>query len=426
LKKFNLDHNFEIFFETPDDNHSYFFGYYDKSPLDINNSKLLVHRASFDGRKVADGDLVQVGYFDLKINKYIKIDETLAWNWQQGSNLQWLPPDYSNKVIYNNIHKDKFISIIYDINSKKKKIIPFPIYSVHPNGKEALGINYERLYWCREGYNYQNIKANKWNVPYHKEDGISKIDLITGKTNLIISTNLICKIKKFDDIENKNNWLEHIMYNPSGNRFIFFHRWGNEDKVKSRVFSANKNGKDLYLYPDVFFYSHYSWISDNLLSIWTLLKNETNSLSKKTFKIVYKNKILKNILKFVYNKISNLLSLNLKLKLHPQAKLHIFKDKSNKPIIIDNEILFTNGHQTWFNDKKRVLIDSYEDKHSYRHLIIYDSGNNNYQKIGTFYSMYNESEFRCDLHPRLSKDNKFIVIDSAHRKKRKILVIKIK
>ena len=153
MSKFELFNNTRIICQTPDDGYSYFFGYYDKPSLSKDNTKLLTHRVSFDGREVRDGDIAEIGYIDLKKNQFIKIDETLAWNWQQGSHLQWLPPEFDNRIIYNSIKNNQFISIIHDLNTKEKKIIPFPIYVVHPNGKEALGVNYERLYWCRPGYN---------------------------------------------------------------------------------------------------------------------------------------------------------------------------------------------------------------------------------------------------------------------------------
>ena len=79
-RTYELYDGFRVIYETPDDGHSYFFGYYDKSPLNRVNDKLLAHKVSFDGRNVQDGDVAEVGYFDLETNKFVKIDETLAWN----------------------------------------------------------------------------------------------------------------------------------------------------------------------------------------------------------------------------------------------------------------------------------------------------------------------------------------------------------
>lgn len=122
---FKLFNNYKVAFETPDDGYSYFFGYYDKSPLNKNNTKLLAHRIAFDGSDVKDGDIAEVGYFDIETHEFNKVDETLAWNWQQGSQLQWLPPSYKDEIIYNNVLNNKFISIIYNIFTKKKELYHF-------------------------------------------------------------------------------------------------------------------------------------------------------------------------------------------------------------------------------------------------------------------------------------------------------------
>ena len=107
-----LYNNTQLYYETPDDGFSYFFGYYDKSPLNHTNTKLLCHRVNFDGRSVRDRDIAAVGYIDLVTHQFIHIDDTLAWNWQQGAQLQWLPPDYESECIYNSIIGNSFCSYI--------------------------------------------------------------------------------------------------------------------------------------------------------------------------------------------------------------------------------------------------------------------------------------------------------------------------
>ena len=426
LNNYELYNNYKTSFETPDDGYSYFFGYYDKSPLNIDNTKLLSHRVSFDGRDVKDGDIADIGYFDLSTKEFIKLDETLAWNWQQGSQLQWLPPKFDEEIIYNSIKDDNFISIIYNIRTNKKRTIPFPIYVVHPNGKEALGINYERHYWCRYGYNYQNIKNKKWDKPYHKEDGVFKINLEKETVKLIVNIADIIENNKLSEFETCNNWLEHMMYNPSGDRFMFFHRWDKDNVDYSRVYTVDSHdGKNIFMYPDVGFYSHYFWKENKYLSIWTYESKNNNSSLVKTSNFVKKSQVLKVILKPLYKLIKSLLSTKIKSKITNESKLLVFKDKTNDYTIIGDDVLFGNGHQSWFSDKKRLLNDTYQDNENYRHLMVFNTANSTFDFIGKFYSLYNDSAFRCDLHPRLSKNNKILAIDSAHKKNRKIILIKI-
>ncbi|CAN2049934.1 conserved hypothetical protein [Candidatus Magnetomoraceae bacterium gMMP-1] len=426
MNGYELYNDYNITFETPDDSYSYFFGYYDKSPLNKTNDKLLSHRVAFDGRDVQDGDIAEVGYFDLHTKEFIKINETLAWNWQQGSQLQWLPPKFDEEVIYNSIENNKFVSIIYNINTKAKRVIPFPIYVVHPNGKEALSVNYERHYWCRPGYNYQNIKNKKWNKPYHEEDRIYRVDLKSGKIEQIISIKNIVNNHKLPEFDSCDNWLEHLMYNTSGNRFMFFHRWHKDNIDQTRLFTANSDdGNDLFFYHDNRFYSHAHWKNENELTIWSLEPTEKS----KNFNLldvitkIKQNNVLKFTIKPIYLMIKPLLSKHTVHKISPQSKLINYIDKTDKYEIVGDGLLSGNGHSTWKSDRKVVLNDTYDDENGYRHLMLFDIEQNKIIKIGKFFSTYNSCGYRADLHPRFSIDGKSIVIDSAHTGKTKQLVI---
>lgn len=424
MNKYYLNNNYKLVFESPNDDHSYFYGYYDKSPLSIDNKMLLVHRISFDGREVKDGDVAEVGFFHLESRDYKKIDETLAWNWQQGSHLQWMPPDYNSRIIYNKIINNKFVSIIYNVISEKKDVIPFPIYSVHPNGKEALAVNYERHYWCRPGYNYQNIKNKKFNTFYHPDDGIYRIVFNGKSVKQIVSIKDIINVETEEDMLSTDNWLEHIMYNPSGKRFMLIHRRNVNGRDISRVFSADStDGKDLFLYPNTKFYSHHFWKSDEELSIWTKIPKTGESQISKASNVVRNVNIIKPIIKPFYLFLLKVIPIKFRREIQNIPKLLLFKDKSYKYEVLGEECITGNGHQSFSKDNSIILYDTYEDKKNYRNLFQYNLIDKKLKKIGSFYSQYNNTIYRCDLHPRFSFDDKLIILDSAHDLKRKILII---
>jgi len=423
-EKFKLSQRYRIVFQSPDDGYSYFFGYYDKSPLNDCNEKLLAHRVAFDGRDVCDGDVAEVGYFDLNTNKFITIDETLAWNWQQGAQLQWRPSTSYKEIIYNNIRDNKFVTAIYNIETNTTSYLPFPTYSVKPNGAEALAINYERHYWCRHGYNYQNIKNSKWNKPYHEEDGIFHVNFENGQVLKIINIKDIIDHKPLEGFSDCDHWLEHIMYNPSGTRFMFFHRWRQDSKDLSRVYIANaENGGDLFMLPDSLFYSHYDWKTDDELTIWSKVPANSSVNLFGVEKKGQKRSILRRSLGKIYPIVKHWLPHFIRSKFIITSSLLTFKDKSPVWHRVGNHTLYGNGHQSWFKGESRLLNDTYQDSKGFRHLMTYDTENNKIHHIGAFYSQYNDCTYRCDLHPRLSPDKKLIVIDSAHKKRRKLIVI---
>ena len=113
---------YKKFFKTPEDS-NYFFGYYDKSPICINDKKHLVLRVNFLDRLPRWGDIADIGFFDLDNVKgsFQKISETNIFNWQQANRLQWFD-DKCSKVIFNNLEANKFSSVVLNLSSGKKNI----------------------------------------------------------------------------------------------------------------------------------------------------------------------------------------------------------------------------------------------------------------------------------------------------------------
>ena len=107
---------------------NFFFGYYDKSPLNISNDKLLACKSNFIDRLPDQNEVLTIGYFEWKTStKFIKLGHTRAWNWQQGCMLQWLGPDFDKKIIYNDRIDDKFVTVICDIRTLKKTVLQLHI-----------------------------------------------------------------------------------------------------------------------------------------------------------------------------------------------------------------------------------------------------------------------------------------------------------
>jgi hypothetical protein len=373
---------------------------------------------------VEDGDVAEIGYFDMYTSEFIKIDETLAWNWQQGSQLQWLPPSFDDEIIYNTIENNRFVSVIYSIRHNKRRVLQFPIYAVHPLGNEAIGVQYERHYWCRPGYNYQNIRDEKWNKRVHEEDGLFRINIQSGEVERIVSLSDIVNHKKLSEFDTCSHWLEHIMYSPNGKRFMFFHRWRMQNKDLSRVYTANSSGAvDVFMYPDNRFYSHYYWKDNTTLSIWTNINISKNKELGDSIYKIRKNEALLKLLSPVYKLVKSFLPKTITSAVNQESKLVNFADQTEFYTVIGNDMLRGNGHQSWFTNQNKILNDTYQDKQKFRHLMIFDNDSQDIFSVGKFYSKYNDSVFRCDLHPKLSIDNKFIVIDSAHTDKRKIMIL---
>ena len=85
---------------TSGPNH-HWFGYYDKLEFDPSSRYVLGMEVGFEGRTPGPDDRVRLGMIDLESgDKWKDLGTSVAWCWQQGCMLQWLPGSRT-EVIYN-------------------------------------------------------------------------------------------------------------------------------------------------------------------------------------------------------------------------------------------------------------------------------------------------------------------------------------
>ena len=406
---------------------SHFFGYYDKCPLDAGDTRLLAHRTDFDGREITAEDAAEIGFFDLASEQWHPLGRTQAFNWQQGAMLQWLPPIFRDRVIYNIRCEDHFGSRIVAPESGETRDLPRPVYAVHPSGQYALCANFERLFFCRHGYNYQGIEHPRWNCPHHPKDGISRLDLATGETELLVSTETVIKLAPPPEHDHSENWLEGMLWNPSGTRFVFYHRTDDgQGGHVTRLLTANADGAALHLFPDTGFYSHFNWMDDQTLIVWGRRQSALSSAymrgtrerspgwqaAVKVYRAA-KACLPKSWREQVTNRVGNLDYLILTDQQQTQKTLSLPSD-------------LQDAHMS-FNPRQPSLMlgDTYEDEEDKRTLFIYDLQNEECTILGRFASHNNRTAYRCDLHPRWSHDGRSVIIDTNADGARQIVILRL-
>ncbi len=429
---------------TPNDGGHYFFGYYDKKPCDKSGNLFLAHKVNFIDKLPKNGELADICVIDLKNgNKLEKIAESRAWNWQMGSMLQWLGPDFGSKVIFNDLLGGKFVSVIYDLNSNFGKAVDFPVYAIHPSGKSAVSLNFSRLSKLREGYGYWGLENNLKNLGQAPaDDGIYSVDLENNKTRLIMPFRQISELNHSGIMDKGSHWVEHMAFNPAGNRFAFIHRFQLENnRVYSRLISVSADGFEPRVLLDTGMASHFCWKNNEEILIWGRAASFARKMEKRAgvlkylipvYHAVYNNlKFLKNFLKQKVVGDCFLLIKDLPLNL----------DKNNIKKIGEG-ILNEDGHCTFSPDGEWIICDSYPDKNHFRNLFVYNFKTGERKNIGRFNSLPNEkfksgyagdwnkwdlSGMRCDLHPRwLNGDKPRICFDSVHEGSRQIYIYDFK
>lgn len=411
-----------VAFATPPD-HSHFFGYYYQSPLSADGRHLLAHRVSFDGRSVEASDQAKVGYFRLHDGSWHALVTTRAFNWQQGSMLQWLGPDFKSKIIFNDQEGNRFVARIMDIASGQIRTVPYAVYAVHPSGRNAIGVRFERHYFCRS-YHYEGVRDDRWNVPIHPEDGILDIDLEAGEASLLLRTADIASFDPTSAMMGTPHWLEHLLWNHSGTRFGFLHRYGNPTSFATRVFTADADGTRLFCLPGHTEYSftHMGWRDDNTFVNFSM---KTRPMAKVYSSMVGNTNPLKAMVVQVIRTVKRIIPCEFVDRRREQSGYALVRDREMVESLLSTGLLRRDGHPSWTRDGRFMLTDTYADEANYRYLLLYDAATDRVHTAGRFFSPFNNCGYRCDLHPRFSHDDNRIIIDTAHTGRHQMMMLDV-
>lgn len=432
-KKYRLTDFVEKVFETTSLGVSEWFGYYNYDTLNYNQTKLLCNRAEFDGVSPELGMNIELGYYDINSGLWNNIGFSDSWNWQQGAMLQWRQGEYKEEVIYNKSQEGRLISIIHNIQTKKDRIIDWPIYGLTPDGKKSISLDLERSYWCR-AYHYKSVSNSAKDGRVYWDDGIFEIDLEENKKKRIISIEDIIACDAEACFGEMKHWLEHIMISPDGSRFCFLHRYSPMDNVyayKTRVFIADIDGSNLQIIKggDKYDWTHFGWSSNNNFGIYTyknsrfpgtrglaeILKNRFSLLELSHRVILSSARFFPHKLR---RKINGRETFYQYYTITPEGRYVLDREFKNKLFEID-------GHPSFTIDNRFLITDTYPDSKGYQHLIIFDIVKNKGIVVADFFAYYHKTPASCDLHPKLCINNNYIVVDTAYDNRHHMMVLKL-
>jgi hypothetical protein len=417
------------------------FGYYDKSPWDASGRYLLALQAPFCDRSPGPHDVATLGVVDLLDgDRFRPFAETHAWNWQQGCMLQWLPPDADRLVIYNDRDGDHFVSVICDaLSGRVLRRLPLPIYALGHDGRQAVTLNFSRLHRERPGYGYAGVPDPWEDVAAPLDDGIYWLDLETGRHQLIISVAQLAGMDRRPEMDCAIHRFNHLQFSPDDRRFIFLHRWrpggrsgpeiegrmkglsgglwrilrGREEfagvnitrrfelgvrglrrlvareygarfDFLTRLCTARPDGSAISIIPDAELVSHFDWRDSRHFLAWA--------------------------------------------RYHGMWGFYLFDDATGEGLPVGADLMPSDGHCSYSPDAERrwILNDTQPDGYDHRTLYLYDTRAERRIDLGRFYSPPKlVDDFRCDLHPRWSRDGRQVCIDSAHEGSRQLYLVDV-
>jgi len=355
----------------------HWFGYYDKLQFDPTSRFVLGMEVDFEHRSPRADDVIKVGVIDLQDNdRWSELGRTTAWNWQQGCMLQWIPGT-QQKVLWNDRDGDHFVCRILDVETGESQTVPHPIYSLSPDGKTAVTPDFRRIADVRPGYGYTGLSDPFKDDLAPEDTGIFRVDLETGKSELIIS---LAQIAKLGEIPNAQpgikHYFNHLLFSPDGSRFIALHRWRYPNgKRLTRMITANPDGSDIRIVIPNGYASHFIW------------RDPQHILSQSK--------------EYVGN---------------PNWGNFLFEDTDGGGDVqeVGRGVLNGNGHLSYLPGNEWLLNDTYpQGPNRLQTPHLYHLADGKRVDLGQ-YPLPKEytGEWRVDTHPRFSPDSRYVCIDA--------------
>lgn len=355
----------------------HFFGYYGICPWNKSGRYLVCLESSFQDRMPEPDETAAIGLVDSQTGNFVEVARTRAWNLQQGAMLHWNPLDPENEIIYNDLKGDEVVSVILDVKSAKKRILPRAVSAVSHNGKWALSLTYGRMGRLRKVVGYGGAKDPNPDNPAPDNDGVFLMDLTTGKYRLAVSIAQVYEriLKQYPSLKDSHMWFNHTVFNKSDNRFFFLARANlpPDGRRNTAMFTANLDGSDLReaiaFDKDV---SHFDW------------RNEKEIIA--TFSID-----------------------------GPGRKHVLFTDGKTDYQVVGDGFLDSDGHCSFSPDGDWIITDRKYGRTMEQSLLIYNV-QTRYKQVLCTYDMrekkYMSGDTRCDFHPRWSRKGDMICFDA--------------
>ncbi|MFZ2640068.1 MAG: hypothetical protein WA117_03695 [Verrucomicrobiia bacterium] len=371
-----------------------FASYYAINAWSADGRYATVLETDVKGRLATENDVAVLGVVDTRDNnRFLPLTDTRCWNFQEATMAHWLGTAPQTRFIFNDRVDGKFVSVIFDMTTKTRRIVPYPVSAVTADGKWAVSINYARLRLTRPDYGYGgNGQDARINATWPTDDGLWLVNLESGEAKLIVPiASVRDRMPQVKDPKalayfchtvisrdgSKIFWLARSVENLSGQKVV--RKW------ETTSFTCNRDGSDVRrCFPDGWGGSHFNWLDGDRLMV-----------TSKYNDAVYSH-VLFTVGKSDYTRVGR-------------------------------GLLDFDGHGVFSNDGQWMATDTYPDKLGERKLMVLRMSDQAILPLGAYFvpEIYRETYSRCDLHPRWRPDGRMLGFNSVHEGSRQVYVIDI-
>ncbi|NQU22246.1 MAG: hypothetical protein HQ567_13260 [Candidatus Nealsonbacteria bacterium] len=231
-------------------------------PWSADGRYILSLEVGFHDRMPQRDDAAKVVLVDTRNkNKIVPVDETRAWNFQQGTMFYWHPRSAKTQFFFNDRDPSNghVFTVLYDLHQRRRvreyRFADTPIGNggVSPTGHAFLGLNYGRLARLRRVTGYP--AALDWSEDHAapSDDGIFIVDVESGKKRVLVSYQQLARLldKHGNGSKGTPLFINHTLFSRDGQRVYFFVRGGWSGNRGERInvpCSIKSDGTDLVLH----------------------------------------------------------------------------------------------------------------------------------------------------------------------------------
>lgn len=356
-----------------------FFGYYDKSPMNIQGLVLACLTEQSSKQRPSAAKAIELGIFTG--TKLLFKTQVKSYNWQQGCRAHWLSDD---EFIFNDFEPEaqSYVARVFSV-SKTAEINRYA-FAVQDSFQDEyfISLNYRRLMALRPDYGYRNLPVSDAEQLAHlKNDGLWYVNIQTGESRLLVSIQQACQLKVLSDFDGAQHKFNHVLISPNGQQLIFMHRFLSGKRRTDRLLLYDMPTKKLNLLADFGMVSHCFWADD--FTILGYMRGPENV-----------------------------------------DAYWLINTKSGEFSRLPNNALqgYGDGHPHVYGDW--FVTDTYPDKARMQHLLLCNWKTGAVKELGQFIHGFDfDGESRCDLHPRFSMDGKKVFFDSVYTGQRQLYSI---
>lgn len=360
-------------------------GFFVVDPWDADERLHLAHRLPFTDRLPGPGDEATVGVIDTHDDdRFVPLANTTAWNPKLGAMPHWIP-GRSRTMIFNTYDGTGYRARILEVDTGDSELVGKPLFTVSRDGRYGFGHDYARVAVLRPGYGYHAHPAPPAMPIAPHDDGLFRIDLKRGTSELLVSYGQLAADYCGPDLD-QPLIIGRALTNWSSSRLLisFRHHDPADDSWPTAIVTMDLDGANQHLLCDFGNVpKHFDWFDDERLWLWATWPDTGRGF-------------------------------------------HLVTDRTGHREPVARGGLKVDGHLSRRVGGGPILTDTFPDEHRMQHLWLYEPESQQAVHLGGWDAPWLGSmDLRCDLDPSWSPSGATVSFTSVHEGFRAIYLLDV-